>query len=124
MNVRLELPHTVYLLPKQSAEKSEVHIARAELKPNEQKVVLEVENTGANFGRVLETQLVYAHRKQEAPGFPLFPHSKRILEVPLDDKAQADNLPLEVLLQLKDFKVQQKFEPEAADLTPRADRRF
>ena len=112
MNVRLELPHTVYLLPKQSAEKSEVHIARAELKRSEQKVVLEVENTGANFGRVLETQLVYAHRKQEAPGFPLFPHSKRILEVPLDDKAQADNLPLEVLLQLKDFKVQQKFEPE------------
>jgi hypothetical protein len=118
MNVRLELPHTVYLLPKQSVEKSEVHIARAELHRSEQKVVLEVENTGANFGRVLETQLLYAHRKQEAPGFPLFPHSKRILEVPLEDKAQADHAPVEVLLQLKDFKVQGKFEDENTSSPP------
>jgi hypothetical protein len=118
MNVRLELPHTVYLLPKQSVEKSEVHIARAELQRSEQKLVLEVENTGANFGRVLETQLVYAHRKQEAPGFPLFPHSKRILEVPLEDKAQADHAPLEVLLQLKDFKVQAKLEGESPSPVP------
>src|SRR6266496_5450899 len=31
MNVRLQLPHTVYLLPKHSVEKSELHIPRAEL---------------------------------------------------------------------------------------------
>lgn len=120
MNVRLELPHTVYLLPKQSAGKSEVHIARAQLSSSENKVFLEVENTGANFGRVLETQLVYAHRKQEAPGFPLFPHSKRILEVPLEEKRQGDNVPLEVMLQLRDFKLQEKFEHENA--SPVADR--
>ena len=32
MNVRLELPHTVYLLPKQQVEKPEIKIDRAELK--------------------------------------------------------------------------------------------
>jgi len=26
MNVRLQLPHTVYLLPKQSVEKPDIHI--------------------------------------------------------------------------------------------------
>src|SRR5262245_1530884 len=31
MNVRLQLPHTVYLLPKQSVEQSEIHVIRAEL---------------------------------------------------------------------------------------------
>src|SRR6476661_2136360 len=76
MNVRLQLPHTVYLLPKQQVEKPEVRVERAELNVVENKVVLEVENTGSNFGRVLQTQLVYSKKKQEAPGFPIFPHSK------------------------------------------------
>src|SRR5438874_6185501 len=55
MNVRLQLPHTVYLLPKQSVEKSELHISRAELDSAQNKVSVEVENTGNNFGRILQT---------------------------------------------------------------------
>jgi len=108
MNVRLQLPHTVYLLPKQSAEKSELHIARAELDTVQNKVSIEVENTGNNFGRILQTQLLYSKKKQEAPGFPIFPHSKRILEVPLDEKALSDNVPVEVSLQLDKFKMEEK----------------
>src|SRR5258708_7666280 len=93
MNVRLKLPHTVYLLPKQQVEKREIKIDRAELSAADNKVVLEVENTGNNFSRVLQTQLMYAKKKQEAPGFPIFPHSKRILEVPLDAKAEREKNP-------------------------------
>ncbi len=110
MNVRLELPHTVYLLPKQSVEKPEVRIERAELNPAGNKVLLEVENTGNNFGRVLQTQLVYSKKKQEAPGFPIFPHSKRILEVPLEEKVQGDNLPGGVTLHFQNFQVEGKVE--------------
>src|SRR5438477_3581291 len=110
MNVRLQLPHTVYLLPKQQVEKSEVEIARAELNAEQNKVVLEVANTGANFGRVLETQLLYSKKKQEAPGFPIFPHSKRILEVPLDAKAEGENVPVTVLLTFQNFKVEEKLQ--------------
>ncbi len=110
MNVRLQLPHTVYLLPKQQVEKPEVRIERAELNANENKVVLEVENSGNNFGRVLQTQLVYSKKKQEAPGFPIFPHSKRILEVPLDVKAEGENVPVEVSLQFQNFKVEEKLQ--------------
>jgi hypothetical protein len=69
---------------------------------------LEVENTGDNFGRVLETQLIYSKKKQEAPGFPIFPHSKRILEVALDEKAEAENVPVDFVLQLQNFKVEGK----------------
>jgi len=110
MNVRLQLPHTVYLLPKQQVEKSEVEIARAELNAEQNKVVLEVANTGANFGRVLETQLLYSKKKQEAPGFPIFPHSKRILEVPLNAKVEGENLPVTVLLTFQNFKVEEKLQ--------------
>jgi len=118
MNVRLQLPHTVYLLPKASVERADVLVNRAELVPGENKVVLEIENQGDNFGRVLETLLVYAKQKQEVPGFPVFPHSKRIIEIPLEQKAEAGNVPIEVTLQFEKFKIGQKLQrakaPEAA----------
>jgi hypothetical protein len=110
MNVRLELPHTVYLLPKAGLEKPDIIIDRAELDPATNKVTLEVENQGNNFGRVMETQLVYSKKKQEAPGFPVFPHSKRILEIPLTEKAEGENVPVEVSMQFQKFKIEQKLQ--------------
>lgn len=122
MNVRLELPHTVYLLPKQSVEKPDVRIERAELNRAENKVLLEVENTGDNFGRVLETQLVYSKKKQEAPGFPIFPHSKRIMEIALEEKPEGENVPVDFVLQLQNFKVEGKLQAQqslaSADAPP------
>lgn len=110
MNVRLELPHTVYLLPKAGIERPDIIIDRAELNPAANEVTVEVENQGNNFGRVFETQLVYGKRKQEAPGFPVFPHSKRILEIPLEQKVEGENVPVEVTLQFQKFKVEQKLQ--------------
>jgi hypothetical protein len=122
MNVKLELPHTVYLLPKQSVEKEEVHVVRAELDAATNKVTLEVENTGDNFGRILQTFLLYSKKKQEAPGFPIFPHSKRILEVPLDQKAEGENIPIDVSFNFEKFKVEQKLQraPALASTAPSA----
>ena len=110
MNVRLELPHTVYLLPKGTIERADVIISRAELVPAENKAVVEIENQGENFGRVFETQLVYEKKKQEAPGFPVFPHSKRIIEIPLEQKAEGENVPIEITLQFQKFKLEQKLQ--------------
>ncbi|HLZ40807.1 MAG TPA: hypothetical protein VKQ11_07590 [Candidatus Sulfotelmatobacter sp.] len=110
MNVRLELPQTVYLLPKGTIERPDIVIGRAELRLAENKVVVEVQNNGDNFGRVLETQLVYDKKKQEAPGFPVFPHSKRILEIPLNEKAEGENVPVEVSLQFQKFKMEEKLQ--------------
>lgn len=108
MNVKLLLPHTVYLLPKQSVQKSDLRVVRAELNAAQNKAVVEVENQGANFGRVLQTDLIYSKKKQEAPGFPVFPHSKRIMEIPLDQKAEGENVPLEVNFQFQNFKLEEK----------------
>lgn len=110
MNVRLELPHTVYLLPKQSVEQAEIRVARAEMHPEENKFVLEVENAGDNFGRVLRTQLIYSRKKVEAPGFPVFPHSKRIMEIPLDENAEGKDIPTEVMLHFQNFKIEEKLQ--------------
>jgi hypothetical protein len=113
LSVRLQLPHTVYLLPKQSAEQPEIRINRAELNTDENKVLLEVENTGDNMGRVLETHIAYSKTKQDAPGFPIFPHGKRIMEVPLEAKP-GDDAPVEVSFQFAKFKVEQKLKRTAA----------
>jgi len=110
MNVRLQLPHTVYLLPRQKVEKAEIHILRADFDAAGNKVLLEVENTGNNFGRVLQTQLASGRKKQDAPGFPVFPHSKRILEVPLEAKVERDAVPSDVSLQFENFKIEEKLQ--------------
>ena len=121
MNVRLELPHTVYLLPKQSVSQTDVRVNRAELVAPDGKVRIEVENTGDNFGRILETQLVYSKRKQQpAPGFPIFPHSKRILEVALDEKPEGENVPVEVTLQFQNFKIGEKLQRQTVAAVPPA----
>lgn len=110
MNVRLELPHTVYLLPKGTIDRGDVIISRADLIRAENKAVVEIENQGDNFGRVFETQLVYEKKKQEAPGFPVFPHSKRIVEIPLEQKVEAENAPIAITLQFQKFKLEQKLQ--------------
>lgn len=110
MNVRLELPHTVYLLPKRTIEQPDIIIGRAELNPATNKVTVEVENEGGAFGRVFQTQLVYAKKRQEAPGFPIFPHSKRVLEIPLEQPAEGENVPIEIALQFQKFKLEEKLE--------------
>ena len=106
MSVQLQLPHTVYLLPKQSVEKSEIHISRAKFEPEAKQVVLEVENTGDNFGRVLQTQISYSHKKEEAPGFPIFPHSRRILQLPIESEESPEGL----VLHFQNFKIEQQVE--------------
>ena len=119
MNVRLELPHTVYLLPKESVKKEDIRFDRAEVNAAQNKVLIEVENTGDNFGRILETQLIYNKKKQEAPGFPVFPHSKRILEIPLDTKVEGGNVPSSVEIEFQNFKVEQNLQP-ASDVAASA----
>ncbi len=104
MNVRLELPHTVYLLPKQKVDKSQVRVTRAVYEPDSQAVLVEVENTGDYFGRVQQTFVAANKKKQEAPGFPLFPHSRRRFEIPLAGNGTPDR----VILDFSNFKIEEK----------------
>ena len=111
MNIRLELPHTVYLLPKKSLGKSEIQVDRLEFKPAEKKLLVEVENTGESFGRVQQTVVDFGKKKQEAPGFPIFPHRKRIMEIALEQ----NETPTGVVLEFANFKVEEKVQ---ASTTP------
>jgi hypothetical protein len=109
MTIRLELPHTVYLLPKRSVEKSDVLVERLEFSPSDKKLILEVQNTGENFGRVQQTFVTFGKKRAEAPGFPMFPHSKRVLEIPLEQDAE----PGGIVLQFRDFKIEESLRARA-----------
>jgi hypothetical protein len=103
MNIRLELPHTVYLLPKGKLGKSDVVVDQLEFKPAEKKLIVGVENTGNDFGRVEETLVMFGKKKQEAPGFPIFPHKRRVMEIALEE----GQTPSSVVLQFQNFKVEE-----------------
>ncbi len=107
MNVRLELPHTVYLLPKEPLDKSQVAITRADFDPDARKVLVEVENKGDYFGRAMHTFVTASRQKAEGPGFPVFPHSKRRIEVPTPDMQR----PEAVVVDFERFKLEEKLGP-------------
>lgn len=82
MNIRLDLPHTVYILPKQSAGKSDIGIQYIGVSPDKTHLQFRVTNSGPFFGRVLQSELRSRGTTIPGSGFPLFPNAKRIVEIP------------------------------------------
>jgi hypothetical protein len=102
MNVRIQLPHTVYLLPKGDLGQPDVHIVSAEYDPAHKKVSVVTENSGANFGRVQQAFLSGGKKREEGSGFPLFPHSRREMNY----EWEGDQPPDKLTLEFEKFKVE------------------
>jgi hypothetical protein len=82
LNVRILLPHVVYLNQKQPLRKEEVAIRRFELDQGAKKVRVQLENLGPRLGRVYQLNVSdRGNQSQTAGGFPLMPHSRRWVEV-------------------------------------------
>jgi hypothetical protein len=83
LNVRLLLPHVVYLNQKKPLKKTEVAIRAFQLDAAARKVRIHLENLGPNLGRVLQVNVTDGHTTSEpVGGLPLFPRSRRWIEVP------------------------------------------
>jgi len=106
MKIHLLLPHTVYLLPKQEVRKDELVVKTAQFDPGSQIVTVRVENTGAVFCRVLETDVTSRKDKASNNGFPIFPHSERQVEIPWPSR----DAPAKLILQLQRFRLEQPIE--------------
>jgi hypothetical protein len=46
---------------------------------------------------------MFGKKKQEAPGFPVFPHKRRVMEIALEE----GQTPSSVVLQFQNFKVEE-----------------
>jgi hypothetical protein len=93
LNVRIELPHIVYILQKQPLRRSDVVVRAFDYDSSARRARILIENTGDALGRVLSTE-VSADGKPGAPvaAFPLFPRSRRWTEVPWESDERPDRL--------------------------------
>lgn len=105
LQVAFRLPHTVYLLPKRPLEREAVYLRRAEVKENS--IQVEIENQSGEFARVQEVQLVSSKGTRTYPGFPFFPHYRRILSLEPETGALLER----VVLKFPRFKVEQVIDP-------------
>ena len=82
VNVQLELPHFVYLLPSQAWREGDIVVRPATIDPVAGTLTLIVENTGTQFGRIDAVDVRGGGQRVSKNGFPLFPKSIRRLEIP------------------------------------------
>lgn len=81
LNIEISLPHTIYLLQKQSLRQDDVTVESFTYDPNAHRVVAMLTNNSANLGRAEEWQVKGTHTQNSGPGFPLLPRSRRRLEL-------------------------------------------
>jgi hypothetical protein len=113
IKLALELPHTVYLLPRKPINREELSWVHAETAPGadkQQKIIAEVENHGSSLTRVQEIQVTSASGKQEFGGFPIFPGQKRNFELDWNQSGT----PSHIVLKFTHFKLESDLKP--ADL--------
>lgn len=105
LNVRIELPHVVYMLQPEPLRKADVTVRAFEFDSAAKRVRVELENTGASLGRVLSSE-VSVRGKKPIPGgaFPLFPHSQRRLDIPWAD----DLTPERLILRFANFTMEER----------------
>lgn len=105
LNVRIELPHVVYLLQKEPLRKRDVAVRSFAFDATNKRAIVELENTSDALGRCLASE-VGADGRRSAPGggFPLFPQSRRRVEVPWT----GDGEPERLVLRFANFTVEER----------------
>jgi hypothetical protein len=105
LNIRIELPHVVYLLQPQALRRADVLVNGFEFDSTTRRVRVELENTSPSLGRVLSSE-VSASGTKTIPGgaFPLFPHSRRTLEIPWSEGTTPEKL----VLRFANFTVEER----------------
>ena len=86
MNVVLSLPHTVYLLSKRPALKSDLRFTDVAVEGTTVKALLH--NDGTEIVRVLRVDAMHGRSATAVGGFPLLPHGRRAvqIEVPYESR--------------------------------------
>jgi P pilus assembly chaperone PapD len=103
MNIRLDLPHTVYILPKHSVGKSDIAIRPLGYAEDKGHLNFLITNNGPWFGRVLSSEVTGKGGASQGSGFPVFPHSSRMLSV----ACKPNQTPTALRLHLKNFKMEE-----------------
>lgn len=94
LNLRIMLPHTVYLYQKQPLQKDDIHAGQATWDPAKKLVICDVENISKLYGRMREGSVQAGHESAPVGGFPMLPGDPRHLEIPWTGKNAPEVLTL------------------------------
>jgi hypothetical protein len=109
VNVQLELPHVVYILPKETWQSENVRVIESRFNRETRHVELLVQNSSALFGRIAEVQVAGGGERVTVPGFPLFPGGRRRINVAWPNQAQPET----VQITAPNVSVRQAIDPSA-----------
>jgi hypothetical protein len=113
LNVRILLPHVVYLNQKQPLRKEEVAIKQFRYDPVARKAWVQLENLGSHLGRVQQLTISDGRNpNQTTGGFPLLPHRLRRAMVSWD----AATVPTRLSLRFSRFNIDTTLTPVLASL--------
>jgi hypothetical protein len=113
LNVRILLPHVVYLNQKQPLRKDQVAIRAFEFDAEAKRARVQLENLSSNLGRVYQLTVADSRNtSQPAGGFPLLPHSRRWAEVSWDGSTPPNRL----VLRISRFTIDTALTPLSASL--------
>jgi hypothetical protein len=105
LNLRIELPHVIYLLQKDPLKKEAVRVNGFSYDSVAKLAVFELENSSGSLGRVIGSEMsVNGKNGRPFGGFPLFPQSKRRVAVPWESVGEPDR----VVLKFANFTVEER----------------
>ncbi|MGI4853884.1 MAG: hypothetical protein ACRYF4_07565 [Janthinobacterium lividum] len=88
LNVRFQLPHTVYLYQKTALAEGDVQVMAVKYSPDKHLLECDLKNTGDNLGRAQDVQIAPVHGSPVLmAGFPLLPGAERHLAIPWEGDA-------------------------------------
>ena len=82
LNVKIMLPHTIYLYQHEALAGEALHLDRMTLDPELHRLSFVLSNRSTRAGRVEAVRVSGHHVSAEASGFPLLPHQTRRFDVP------------------------------------------
>ncbi len=92
MEVRVELPHTVYLVQKHPLAREDVAIRTAVFDGVKHVVKVELENVGPRLGRAMEADVAAGHHHERQPSFPMPPRARRWLAIPWNETGNPERV--------------------------------
>jgi hypothetical protein len=85
LDVRMMLPHTVYLYQKQPLTEAEVQVKNLSYSAGTRRISCDIENNGDALGRVQSVHATGDHATGDLAGFPLLPGGSRHIEMDWKD---------------------------------------
>ena len=101
INVRLMLPHTIYLYQRVPLAADAISVGRVRFDKELHRVLCELTNESDKAGRAQSVDVTGKHASSAAGGFPMLPHQKRVVAIDWHE----DTLPEKIDIEFEHFSI-------------------